>query len=131
MWTNCSVSFKDCTARRNLKERASAWPRCNALCKSMEAGFGLRGNWIRVPLSISPSAPENTANLRTLELRLEAAYERRRSGHTVGGRQSGRRGPYRARFAARETGEQHRRGTRWRGSSGFSLLPWSVEAKIV
>src|ERR1700732_1574705 len=122
MWTNCLEFSSDCIAPRTSKVPALAWPRCNALFKSMAVECGLRGNWKRVQPSISPSAQECKLNRKATERRLEATYELRRTGHTAGGRQSGRYGPCPACAAAGETGEPHLRRARWRGGSGFSLL---------
>src|SRR5271157_1762891 len=161
MSINCSECFRDCTARRILKARASAWRRCNASLTSTEAGCGRRGNWTRAPPSISPSVweknlvpgrvmshtvegrasrpssragtpgPPPALERKAMEQRLEADYELRCVGHTVSGRQSGRYGSCPACAAAREAGKQHLRGARWRGSSGLYLLSRGVRAKIV
>src|SRR6202045_4840138 len=131
MSTNYSESSRGCTAQTNLKALVSAWPRCSALFKSMEAGCGLRGNWTKAQLSISRSEQGSKLNRKTMERGLEADYESWRTEHTVGGRQSGRYGSCLARVAAGEAGEPHLRRARWRGSFGLSLLSRRVRATVV
>src|ERR1035438_95714 len=121
MSANYSESSRGCTVRKILKARASAWRRCNASFTSTEAGCGRKRNWTEARPSISPSVWENELNRKVVEPRLEAAYELKCAGHTVSGRQSGRCGSCPAYAAAGEAGEQHLRGTRWRGGPELFL----------
>src|SRR5216684_3146805 len=161
MSTNCLESSSVCIVQRISKAPASAWPPCNALFTSMEAECGRRANWTRAQPSISPSVRERTLvpcrvmshtveerasrpscragtpasppalERKLMKQRLEADHELRGTRHTVGGRQSGRRGSCPACAAAGKVGEPYLRRTRWRGGPGLSLLPRSVLGKIV
>src|SRR5579863_988722 len=131
MSTNCLEFFSACIAPRTSKVLASAWPLCNASCKSTEAECGRRGNLARERFFISPSVPVRKRKRKAKKPRLEAGYERRRTRHTLGGRQSGRYGSCPARTAAGQTGERHLCCSRWRGGAGLSVLSGSVRATIV
>ena len=43
MPTNCSASSSGCTAARNTKAPASAWPSCSASCSATAAASGPKG----------------------------------------------------------------------------------------
>src|SRR5580698_9559046 len=72
MWTNCSACFSACIARRTSRVRASVWPPCNGLFKSMEVECGRKANRTRVQFSTSPLAFKRERNRKAMELRLEA-----------------------------------------------------------
>ena len=95
--------------------------------KARRPGVGGGENWTRARPFISPSAWESKRNRKVMEQRLEADYERRRTGHTCW------RKTVRTMWilpcihcGGEKLANNISCGARWRGSTGLSLLPRGI-----